>query len=499
MDERPMRRSNRLAWALVWVVFSGSAMASPYRGVVTFGGLPLPGATITATHEMKTYTAVSDQAGAFAFDDLADGKWSLDIVMQCFTPIHIEVAVAPNMSAASWELKLLPAEQIAAGSQPVTLMPEALADPTEPKAKAAGAKPAQANAPQESPPDQNDQSAGGFLMQGSVNNAATSVYSTSPAFGNTRSGGRAPYTGGFTVLLDNAALDAQPYSLSGIEATKPAFNDFTGIAAIQGPIRILHVLPRGPNFFLSYQWMRNSSSTINTGLVPTEDERNGNLSGLTNAVGQTVTIYDPETGTPYPGNQVPVSTQAAVLLNLYPLPNIRNIANYNYQAATLGSTHQDELQLRLDKSLGHNNLWGRFGSQDGRAQDVNLFGFVDRTNTLGIDSEIHWSRWMRGRASLSASYTFSRMRTEVTPNFEERENVSGEAGIGGNNQDPINWGPPTLNFSSGFTGLSDANSAFNRNRTDAFSASAVLYRRKHSITAGSHAWPRSSATIRWDP
>ncbi len=147
-------------------------MASPYRGVVTFGGLPLPGATITATHEMKTYTAVSDQAGAFAFDDLADGKWSLDIAMQCFTPIHTEVAVAPNMSAASWELKLLPAEQIAAGSQPVTLMPEALADPTEPKAKAAGAKPAQANAPQKSPPDQNDQSAGGFLMQGSVNNAA---------------------------------------------------------------------------------------------------------------------------------------------------------------------------------------------------------------------------------------------------------------------------------------------------------------------------------------
>src|ERR1700722_6201362 len=34
---------------------------SPYRGVVTFGGLPLPGATIKATQGAKTATAVSDQ------------------------------------------------------------------------------------------------------------------------------------------------------------------------------------------------------------------------------------------------------------------------------------------------------------------------------------------------------------------------------------------------------------------------------------------------------
>ena len=31
-------------------------------------------------------------------------------------------------------------------------------------------------------------------------------------------------------------------------------------------------------------------------------------------------------------------------------------------------------------------------------------------------------------------------------------------------QDPANWGPPSLSFSSGITGLSDVNSAFNRNR-----------------------------------
>ncbi|MGA7833734.1 MAG: hypothetical protein WCA31_00830, partial [Acidimicrobiales bacterium] len=58
------------------------------------------------------------------------------------------------------------------------------------------------------------------------------------------------------------------------------------------------------------------------------------------------------------------------------------------------------------------------------------------------------------------------------------------AGINGNDQDAANWGPPGLGFSSGFSGLSDANSSFNRNRSDAFAASILYYRSKHNISAG---------------
>ncbi|MGA7244348.1 MAG: TonB-dependent receptor, partial [Terracidiphilus sp.] len=53
-----------------------------------------------------------------------------------------------------------------------------------------------------------------------------------------------------------------------------------------------------------------------------------------------------------------------------------------------------------------------------------------------------------------------------------------------NNQDPANWGPPALSFSSGIAALSDAQSAFNRNRTDGYSASIGMYRGHHNITAG---------------
>ena len=58
------------------------------------------------------------------------------------------------------------------------------------------------------------------------------------------------------------------------------------------------------------------------------------------------------------------------------------------------------------------------------------------------------------------------------------------AGIGGNNQDPRNWGPPNLTFSSGISGLGDANSAFNRNRTDAMNVNVSTNYRRHNFIFG---------------
>jgi len=40
-------------------------------------------------------------------DDLADGKWTIDIQMQAFAPLHAEVTIAPSLPAAAYELKLL--------------------------------------------------------------------------------------------------------------------------------------------------------------------------------------------------------------------------------------------------------------------------------------------------------------------------------------------------------------------------------------------------------
>jgi hypothetical protein len=498
------------------------AAASPYRGAVTFGGLPLPGATVTATQGTTTLTAVSDVNGGFQFDDLGDGKWTIDIQMQLFAPVHEDVTIAPNMPAAAYELKLLDAAQIQASAQaakPTVETPQsatataqnqqsAAAQSQQPQTK----KPAQANGQatlQEIPkaPEENEQSADGLLVQGSVNNAATSQYATNPAFGNTRSGTKALYTGGFVAVESNSALNAQPYALSGVAAAKSAYNAFTGVASLQGPIVIPFNHRRGPTFSLNYQWTRSSNSVINTGLVPTQSEQTGNLAGLTNAEGQPVTVYEPGTNTPYPGNQVPVSAQAAALLclpspipgqpctRLYPLPNISNTLGYNYQAPVLNNTHVDAMQSRFDKSLGRKDSFnGRFAFQSTRSDNVNLFGFVDQTGTLGLNTNIQWSHRLKPRVFLYTNFTFGRLRTEITPNFANHENVSGQADIlagsltnlqaPGSLQDPANWGPPALNFDDGTAGLSDGNSSFNRNRSDDVSVSTLIYHGKHNISAG---------------
>ena len=173
------------------------------------------------------------------------------------------------------------------------------------------------------------------------------------------------------------------------------------------------------------------------------------------------------------------------MLQLYPLPNITGNPSYNFQIPVLNSSHQDSLQSRLDKTLGkRDQLYGNFNFQSIRADGVNLFSFVDTTDTLGFNTNINWSHRLNQHLFLYAGYHFSRLRTQVSPEFENKQNISGEAGITGNDQTPANWGPPALSFSSGIAPLSDAQSAFNRNRTDGFSASIGMYRGHHNITAG---------------
>src|SRR5580692_8406190 len=119
------------------------AAGSPYRGVVTFGGLPLPGATIKATEGTKTVTAVSDQQGTYQFDDLTDGKWTIEIEMQCFETIHAEITITPNMPTASWEMKLVPQGQMLAQAQQQKPAVEVPSAPAEASAKKPGQQTAQ--------------------------------------------------------------------------------------------------------------------------------------------------------------------------------------------------------------------------------------------------------------------------------------------------------------------------------------------------------------------
>lgn len=485
MKTRAGKISRVLIVAMICAYVSLCARASVYSGQVNFGGLPVPGATVTVTQGDKSFSVTTDEGGVFRFADLSDGDWKVEVKMLCFATLQADVTITPQMSPAKWELKLLPiAELKALAAAPPTLP----AAPAPVLTTSAEKKPDDPGAPQtaEIPKpasDANQDSNDGFLVNGSVNNAATSQYSLDRAFGNRRFNTHNLYNGGLRFTFDNSALDARQYSLSGFSTPKPLYYRFTAGFQFGGPLKVPHLLPRnGPNFFIGYQWTRNHTALTQSALVPTLDERGGNLAGAT---GQPATIIDPSTGRPFADNQVPVSPQAAALLNLYPLPNVTGNPLYNFQIPVLNSSHQETLQSRMDKTIGkRDQVYGTFNLESIRADDVNLFSFVDTTDTLGLNSNVNWSHRLNPHLFLYAGYHFSRLRALVRPEFSNKQNISGAAGITGNNQDSANWGPPALGFNSGIASLSDAQSAFNRNRTDGYSASIGMYRGRHNITIG---------------
>jgi hypothetical protein len=477
----------RVAWitiilALLWPCVARPASHSSYAGKVTFNEIPVPGATVTLTQGEQKVTVVTDAGGVFTFPSLQNGNWKLEIRMEFFSPLHAEITVGGNAPAADWKLTPLPIEQLAAHAQNEPFTPET--PPTNSVAELkTGRATGQASAQElpKEPQEENEQSADGYLVNGSVNNAATSAYSINPAFGNSRTNIRALYNGGFAAIGGSSALDARPFAVSGVEAPKNSYTHATLAFQFGGPLNIPHLMPRGPNFFVGYVWTRNRDAAIRTGLVPTQAERTGDLSGMA------VPIYDPATGLPFENNHVPLSPQAQALLNLYPMPdpNISSTSGYNYQAPVLDSVHQDRLNSRLSKNFGRkDHLYGGYAFESSRSGSVNLFGFADATSVLGMTANIHWMHRLTPHLFVTSSYTFSRLRTRLTPAFENHVNISGAAGIRGNDQDPTNWGPPELSFTNGIAGLADGNSEFNRNRSDEFSVSAYLYRGRHNLTGG---------------
>lgn len=142
---------------------------------------------------------------------------------------------------------------------------------------------------------------------------------------STRSGTNT-FRGSAFESLRNDALDATNY----FATSKPdvSLNQFGG--TLGGPIS------RGKAFFFS-TWERTrqlvSDPILST--VPTVANRRGDFSDLRDNAGRLVTIYDPQTRQPFPGNIIPASRMdpvALVAMQYFPLPNrpgtSTNASNY---------------------------------------------------------------------------------------------------------------------------------------------------------------------------
>ncbi len=459
------------------LLFALTLAAAEHRGTVKFGGLPVPGATVTATRGDQKLTTITDPQGGYEFRELADGAWTVEVSMQLFETQRREIAVSVGSPPVEWELVALPAAAITAAPKQAFQRTEVAATP--------GKRPQQAETAQPDPAaaaELAQRAADGLLISGSVNNGASSPFALLPAFGNQRRGQRSMYNGSLGMIWNNSAFDARSYSLTGQDTPKPGYNRFQGLLAFGGPLKIPRLLERGgPMITLNYQWTRNSNATTQTGLMPTAAERGGDLSA------QPVAAVDPATGAPFPGNRIPaarISPQSEALLDLYPLPNFTGSTRYNYQLPILSGLHQDDLQTRASKQIRRHFISGNFAWQSTRTNNPDLFGFQETGSVSGINTAANYRRAFTMRSFLSFGVQYSRQTTRVVPFFANRRNVSGDAGVNGNNQEPVNWGPPAMSYASGLTALTQPQAANNRNQTAGFSIDGFLNRGRHFLAYG---------------
>ena len=134
--------------------------------------------------------------------------------------------------------------------------------------------------------------------------------------------------------LRNEALNATPWGDAFFGRPNPRYryNYFGG--NLGGPIRKDKIF-----FFFNHENLKQDTPTIRTQIrVPTELERQGDFSQTINSDGTRPTIYLPGTqasGNPQrvPDNKIPASLVhplGRAIMNLYPLPNLKNETNNNY-------------------------------------------------------------------------------------------------------------------------------------------------------------------------
>jgi hypothetical protein len=174
----------------------------------------------------------------------------------------------------------------------------------------------------------------------------------------------------------NSILDARNF----FAATRPPLRLNQYGFALGGPIR-----KDKTHYFVSWEGTRQTSAVTPLQTVPTLAQRNGDFSGLRNAAGNLVPIYDPATTSgrdrqPFPNNIIPASRFDAVsraALSYWPTPNRPATATgaNNYSANNNSRLDRSILVAKIDHQLRPNHiLMGRYYLNDAGIANLGTFG-----------------------------------------------------------------------------------------------------------------------------
>src|ERR1700749_2520213 len=350
-----------LSWAIVFTTCShAQATFGSVRGTVQDEtGASIPGALVTvpSTDENVGRTAKSDDSGEFVVENLKPGHYSVVVHDEGFTDttiasvalearqqLRIPVKLSVQSNATTVQVMAGP-DQIntenatlsdSKDNQQITQLPlNNRATTTSPL----GALALSPNVQQDSAGNialggasssmvnfsvdgistanvrQNGALQDAYPSQEGISAVKVTSFNNSAEFSQvgdvtfTTKGGTNHYNGSLFEYLQNDAFDENPSGFNG-KAPK-RFNTFGG--SLGGPVSIPHLLNGHKTFFFAdYEGNRRTTAVAQQFLVPTQEERNGDLRGL-------------GANTQIPANAI--SPTAKALLAYYPLPNVSGQSN----------------------------------------------------------------------------------------------------------------------------------------------------------------------------
>ena len=390
-------------WAVLGVLFfAGPVLAQSFLGtfrgtILDPQGLPLPGASVTATDETTNIarTVTTNADGNFEIVNLRPGSYRIEVALEGFKKYERTGIVLNAASVARVDTQLEVgrlAESVtvsAEGTNNITLESPAITrglDEQQIRDLPRSSRDIQAflllNPNVVGGGDTDIQFLGGrtygvsYIQDGqastnaifgSVGNSAPGIdavsemqvlsNSYSAEYGGlagvlvtTKRGGNAYHGSAFYDFNDNS-LNALTYGQKLTGATRDDPNADTSVhrwgASLSGPIRSDRTF-----FFANYEGLHDKQITGGgRATVPTQAMRTGDFSGAT------FTVRDPRTGQPFPGNIIPASRIDPAAINImnffYPLPNQTPLANGFgiYQKYVPQARNRQRADLRVDHEL----------------------------------------------------------------------------------------------------------------------------------------------------
>ncbi|WP_263355614.1 carboxypeptidase-like regulatory domain-containing protein [Acidicapsa ligni] len=290
----------------------------------------------------------------------------------------------------------------------------------------------------------------------------------------TTKNGTSEYHGSVFEYLQNQALDADPYG-SDSKAPKK-FNTFG--FSLSGPVVIPHLYDGHSKtfFFADYEGNRRSTAVFQQEVVPTAADRSGDLSDIG---GPTIAATQ-------------INATAKALLGYYPMPNVPGATNQtktiNYQNFQATPSHTDGADIRVDQTISSKqSAYARFSRKNISSAFANLFLPDDVDSIHNRSLLISHTYSITPRLLNEFRYGFTNVTTNVNFPIQGSTALS-QLDLNGVDisQHPLTHAFPTFNFSAStpFPTIGRDKAGITQSRTTQFSDNLTYTFGRHTVKGG---------------